>query len=137
MQQTPTQETFSIPNDTQERIQTLIKNGVFKDLQNFTDMAITQFLNSFDHAKINPKKAKKSKSKFRVTCESLDELIEDLREGGVKGHFDAVLVDYERVVNGGDFFMHHMKKGRLNMVFEVDIYEENSSFKDGERYIYC
>lgn len=49
MIQKDSQEIVSIPSEARERIQTLIDNGVFKDLQNFTDTAIIQFLKDFDH----------------------------------------------------------------------------------------
>jgi hypothetical protein len=39
-----------------------------------------------------------------------------------------VHVGYERVRNDGDYYMYHMPNGVLNMIFEVDIYEENKNF---------
>ena len=67
----------------------------------------------------------------------MDELLEDLQDYGVKGHFNVTLVDSRKVANGGDYFMYHVNKGRLNIVFEVDLFEENPNFTDGGEYVYC
>lgn len=126
---------FSIPEESRGQIQRYIENGVFKDFQNFVDTAITRFLSAFDHAKIDPKNNQKSLCKFRVFCESYDDLKANLEEHGVKGNFNVALVDY-RKYDRGDILMHHVKRGKPIQVFEVDLLERNSFFNDGEECIY-
>lgn len=137
MIQKDSQEIVSIPSEARERIQTLIDNGVFKDLQNFTDTAITQFLKDFDHAKINPAKPLKSVCKFRFYSKSMDDVIDDLMENGVKGHYNIKIVDYCKIIRGNDFAMWHVnfKGSWLCKIIEVDIYEENSHYEDGYTYL--
>lgn len=126
---------YNPPIETQERINNLVRNGVFKDIQEFTNKAIEKFLNEFDHAKINPQKTQESVCKFRVHAESMDDLLENLHDNGVKGHFNVILVDYCKIDNG-DIEMYTSKRGDLFMVFEVDIYEKNPFFEDGKEYTY-
>jgi hypothetical protein len=130
-------EMVSIPSEAREQIEKLVKNGVFKDPQDFVNIVVPQFLSGFDHAKVDPSAPIKSRAKFRVTCESMADLIKDLRAGGVKGHFDVVHVGYEKVGDDeGDYYMYHMPNGVLNMIFEVDIYEDSKNFIDGNSYVY-
>lgn len=129
-------ETVSIPSEAREKIEKLVKNGVFKDPQDFVNIIVPQFLSGFDHAKVDPSTPVKSKAKFRITCESMADLVKDLRAGGVKGHFDAVIVGYEKVDNEGGYYMWHMPQGVLNTIFEVDIYEDNENFVDGGSSVY-
>ena len=104
-------------------------------MQNFVNTVVTQFLNRFDHAKVDPSKPVKSKCKFRQKTESWNDLIELLEDCGVNGHYEVKIVDYCKVIGGADFAMYHVKGGLLYSVFEVDLFEENSHFKDGEEYL--
>jgi hypothetical protein len=85
---------------------------------------------------MDPKKTRRSKCVFRITCESRDDLVEDLRKCGVKGHFEAVAVDYNKVTKSGEWYPPHVKQGKLFTVFEVEIFEENKFFINGGDYIY-
>jgi 6-pyruvoyl-tetrahydropterin synthase len=119
------------PIENQERINNLIQNGVFKDIQEFTNKAVEKFLNDFDHSKVNPLEEQKSVMKIRVYAESIDELEDFLSSKGVNGVHNVTLVDYCKMLDG-DFYMWHEDIGRLTKVFEVDLFEECPNFRDGE-----
>jgi len=55
---------YNPPVETQERINNLIRNGVFKDIQEFTNKAVEKFLNDFDQSKVNPLEEQKTRMKF-------------------------------------------------------------------------
>lgn len=121
---------YNPPIETQERINNLIQNGVFKDIQEFTNKAVEKFLNDFDQSQVNPSEEQKSVKKFRVYAESFDELEEFLFSNRVKGVHNVTLVDYCKMMSG-DFFMWHQNIGRLTMKFEVDLFEDCPNFEDG------
>ena len=120
--------------DTKERINNLIKNGVFKDIQEFTNIAVEKFLNDFDQSRVNPLEEQKSVKKFRIFAESYDELEEFLFASGVKGVHNITLVDYCKM-RSGDFFMWHLNIGRLTMKFEIDIFEDCPALEDGAEWV--
>lgn len=128
------QETFTIPSEAREHVNDLVENGVFTDIQSFTDTAINQFLCKFDHVKVNPSKATKSLCKFRTYAKTADRAINDLKRCGVQ-NYNIKLVDFCKIVRGRDFAMYHTKRGWLCKVFEIDIFEKNPNYSDGEEVL--
>jgi hypothetical protein len=127
---------YNPPVETQERINNLIRNGVFKDIQEFTNKAVEKFLTDFDHSKINPFEEQKSILKFRVHTESFEELEAFLYSEGYNGIYTVKLVDYCKL-HDGDILMWCKREGVLSGVFEVDLFENCPNLKDGEEYTRC